>query len=103
VKPNETYATKDDTTGVTQPDTLRAVLRYVKRFGSKQLFVTGGSGAGETEEIMRTAGLLPVVQEEMATFFDHNKGPFEEVALTYAPEAEVAGPQKGERLTFEHA
>jgi uncharacterized protein (DUF362 family) len=28
VKPNETYATLDDKTGVTQPDTLRAVLGH---------------------------------------------------------------------------
>ena len=27
VKPNDTWASKDDTTGITQPDTLRAVLR----------------------------------------------------------------------------
>ena len=32
VKPNETWASADDTTGVTQPDTLRAVLRYLKRY-----------------------------------------------------------------------
>lgn len=29
VKPNETWASADDTTGVTQPDTLRAVLRHL--------------------------------------------------------------------------
>jgi hypothetical protein len=28
VKPNDTWASEDDKTGVTQPDTLRAVLRY---------------------------------------------------------------------------
>jgi hypothetical protein len=34
---------------VTQPDTLRAVLRYVQRFGPRELIVTGGAGAAETE------------------------------------------------------
>ena len=43
VKPNETYADENDKTGVTQPDTLRAVLRYVKRFAPRRLVVTGGS------------------------------------------------------------
>jgi len=28
VKPNDTWASVEDKTGVTQPDTLRAVLRY---------------------------------------------------------------------------
>jgi uncharacterized protein (DUF362 family) len=94
VKPNETYADADDTTGVTQPDTLRAVLREIKRFGPRELVVTGGSGAGETDEIFRLAGLMDVVKEEGATFFDHNRPPFQEVALEYRPDADVTGPQK---------
>jgi uncharacterized protein (DUF362 family) len=36
VKPNETWASPEDTTGVTQPDTLRAVLRQVKRCGPRE-------------------------------------------------------------------
>jgi uncharacterized protein (DUF362 family) len=27
IKPNDTWASEDDTSGITQPDTLRAVLR----------------------------------------------------------------------------
>src|SRR5207245_8604350 len=53
VKPNETWASKEDTTGITQPDTLRAVLRHVSRFGPRELIVTGGSGAAETDEVFR--------------------------------------------------
>jgi uncharacterized protein (DUF362 family) len=94
VKPNETYATADDTTGVTQPDTLRAVLRGVKRFGPRELVVTGGAGAAETDEVFRVAGLMEVVEREGATFFDHNRPPFTEVTLEYRPEADVNGPQK---------
>ena len=46
VKPNDTWASAQDKTAVTQPDTLRAVLRSVKQFHPKELIVTGGSGAG---------------------------------------------------------
>ena len=42
VKPNETWASAEDRTGVTQPDTLRAVLRYIKQFAPRRLVVTGG-------------------------------------------------------------
>src|SRR5689334_14803379 len=94
VKPNETWASAEDTTAVTQPDTLRAVLRRVKQFGPRELVVTGGAGAGETDEIFRIAGLMDVVEAEGATFFDHNRPPFTEVELPYAPEADVDGPQK---------
>src|SRR5947207_15428160 len=76
VKPNDTWASAQDKTACTQPDSLRAVLRYVKQFQPKRLIVTGGSGAGETDEIFRIAGLMDVVQEERAEFFDHNRPPF---------------------------
>jgi len=94
VKPNETWASREDLTAVTQPDTLRAVLTYVKRFNPKHLVVTGGAGAGETDEIMRLSGMMDVVKSEGAEFFDHNRPPFKEVALEYAPDRDVAGPQK---------
>jgi uncharacterized protein (DUF362 family) len=94
VKPNETYASEKDTTGVTQPDTLRAVLKWVKAFEPKHLVVTGGAGAAETEDVFRYSGMWDVVHEEGAEFFDHNRPPFESVELEYAPERDVRGPQK---------
>lgn len=94
VKPNDTWASKSDTTGVTQPDTLRAVLRHLKQFGPKELVVTGGAGAAETDDVFRIAGLMDVVGDEGATFFDHNRPPFVEVELPYAPEKDVRGPQQ---------
>jgi uncharacterized protein (DUF362 family) len=94
VKPNDTWASAEDTTGVTQPDTLRAVLRQLKPHQPRDLIVTGGAGAGETDEIFRIAGLMDVVEQEGATFFDHNRAPFKEIELEYAPNADVQGPQK---------
>jgi uncharacterized protein (DUF362 family) len=55
VKPNDTWASPEDVTGVTQPDTLRAVLRHVRQCGPRELVVTGGAGAAETEEVFRYA------------------------------------------------
>src|SRR4051794_11972130 len=72
VKPNDTWASAEDKTGVTQPDTLRAVLRHLARYGPRELVVTGGAGAAETEDVFRVAGLMGVVEEAGATFFDHN-------------------------------
>jgi len=60
----------------------------------RELIVTGGAGAGETDEVFRIAGLMDVIEQEGATFFDHNRAPFREVELEYAPDADVTGPQK---------
>lgn len=94
VKPNETWASSEDKTAVTQPDTLRAVLQHLKQHQPRELVVTGGAGAAETDEVFRIAGLMEVVQQEGTVFFDHNRPPFQEVALEYKPEADVEGPQK---------
>jgi uncharacterized protein (DUF362 family) len=94
VKPNDTWASEEDTTGITQPDTLRAVLRAVRAYEPRTLVVTGGAGAAETDEVFRIGGLMQVVTDEGAEFFDHNRPPFVPVDLAYRPSAEVAGPQK---------
>ena len=94
VKPNETWATKDDTSAVTQGDTLRAVLRRVKQLAPRELIVTGGAGAAETEDVFRHSGMMEAVSAEGATFVDHNRPPFTEVKLEYAPQRDVSGPQR---------
>jgi uncharacterized protein (DUF362 family) len=94
VKPNDTWASADDTTGVTQPDTLRAVLRCLKHWGPHELIVTGGAGAAETDDVFRLTGLMDVVAQEGATFFDHNRALFVSVELAYKPSADVQGPQR---------
>src|SRR5438874_6653017 len=93
VKPNDTWASKEDTTGITQPDTLRAVLRAVKRHGPRELIVTGGAGAAETEDVFRIGGLMDVVREEGAEFVDHNREAFASVSLEYRTPADVEGPK----------
>lgn len=94
VKPNETWAAPNHTTGVTQPDTLEAVLRAVKAAKPKELVVTGGAGAEETENVLRYAGMLDVIRAEGVELVDHNRGPFVEVPLDYAPQRDVSGPQR---------
>jgi uncharacterized protein (DUF362 family) len=98
IKPNETWASRQDTAGVTQPDTLRAVIREVTRHAPRHTVVTGGAGAAETDEVFRYAGLDRVVEEEEVEFFDHNRPPFQEVELEYAPERGVDGPQRSVKV-----
>ncbi len=94
VKPNDTWASAEELTAVTQADTLQAVLREVKRYSPRALVVTGGAGAAETEEVFRFAGLMDVIEAEGAEFFDHNRPPFQEVELDYSPSNDVNGPQQ---------
>lgn len=94
IKPNETWASASDTTGVTQADTLRAVIQAVRALEPREVVVTGGAGAAETEEVMEHAGMMDVVRSEGVEFFDHNRAPFQEVELSYSDDPEVSGPQR---------
>jgi uncharacterized protein (DUF362 family) len=98
VKPNETWASRDDTTAVTQPDTLRAVLEAVLRHEPRQLVVTGGAGAAETADVFELSGMLDVLGELGVELVDHNRPPFAEVKLEYARARDVAGPQQSVKL-----
>lgn len=93
IKPNETWASENDITGVTQADTLRAMIRVVKKHAPSRLVVTGGAGAAETGEVFELAGLMAVVRDEDVELVDHNRPPFTEVALRYGDDPEVTGPQ----------
>ena len=64
IKPNETWASPEDTTAVTQGDTLRAVIRALRRLGPRELVVTGGAGAAETEEVFRLSGMMDAIEAE---------------------------------------
>lgn len=93
IHPNDTWASEEDKTAVTQPDSLQATIRYLKRFQPRELIVTGGSGAGETDQIFKLVGLMDIIEQEQVIFFDHNRPPFVEVPLDYGRDPEVAGPQ----------
>jgi uncharacterized protein (DUF362 family) len=66
----------------------------VKQLEPRELVVTGGAGAAETEDVFRHSGMLDAVRAEEATFVDHNRPPFTEVQLQYAPDRDVSGPQR---------
>lgn len=89
IKPNDTWASRDDLTACTQADTLRSVIRYVKGYYPKQVIVTGGAGAGETADVFGLLGLDKVIKEEGVEFVDHNRPPFRAVVLGSGPHTEV--------------
>src|SRR2546421_8940012 len=80
IKPNETWASKDDKTGVTPPDTLRAVLRYLKRLEPRELVVTGGARAAATYLGCRLTGLLGEFAHAKRQWIHQKRPPFEPVS-----------------------
>jgi uncharacterized protein (DUF362 family) len=89
IKPNETWASEDDLTACTQAEVLRALIRCLRRLGAPAITVSGGSGAGHTEEVFELLGFAEVIRQEQVEFFDHNRPLFQEVSLTYGPQEQV--------------
>ncbi|MDD4938707.1 MAG: DUF362 domain-containing protein [Candidatus Omnitrophica bacterium] len=89
VKPNETWASKNDLTACTQADTLDALIIYIKDFRPRKITVTGGSGAAETGEVFKLLGIDKIIKKHAVEFFDHNRKPFKTIKLMYGPQKEV--------------
>ncbi len=89
IHPNDTAATPTNISGVTHADTLQAVVRYIKRQNPRHIVVTGGAGASQSDDVFRYTGMMEVVEEEGVEFFDHNRGPFQEVTLEFGPQRHV--------------
>lgn len=89
IKPNDTWALQNDLTACTQADTLKATIRYVKKFSPRKITISGGSGAAQTIDVFRYLGLDKVIEEEKVEFFDHNNAPFHTVTLNYGPMPEI--------------
>lgn len=94
IKPNETWASPEDLTACTQADTVRSVIRHVKAFSPAKVTVTGGAGAGETDQIFGYLGIDKVIKEEGVEFIDHNRPPFKKVKLDHGPHEEIVVNEK---------
>lgn len=77
--------TKSPSSGcVVGPDTLRMLIRFVKRYLPDSITVATGSGGDETTNIFRMTGYDKVIEEENVRFTDLNYGPYTEMELGHA-------------------
>ncbi len=88
ITPNWVQQQKPETGIVVGPESLRTVIRFVKKNNPKRVVIAVGSGQKETSEIMSFAGFDKVVAEEGVEFIDLNHGPFTRINLKHdAPPA----------------
>ena len=64
VKPNETWAVAGGHDRRHPADTLRGGSAGAEALRARELVVSGGAGAAETEEVFRDAGLMDVIEQE---------------------------------------
>lgn len=75
---------KDPSTGdVVGQESLRAVIKYVKKSNPRRIVVATGSAGKSTPEIMKIVGYEKIIQEEQVEFVDLNHGPFTRISLNH--------------------
>ena len=65
------------------PDTLRAIIRWVKNLNPKRIVVATGSGGDDTSVIMKQIGYDKIIEDEEIEFIDLNRGPYTEIDLNH--------------------
>ncbi len=65
------------------PDTLEAIIKWVKKLNPKRIVVASGSGGGDTKEVMKKVGYDKIIKKTGVEFIDLNKGPYVDIKLDH--------------------
>ncbi len=82
ITPNWVTARSPETAVTVGPETLRALIRYVKDFQPEKIIVATGSGE-DTVKVFHQVGYSQIIEEEQVTFVDLNYGPYTEIKLEH--------------------
>lgn len=83
ITPNWVQKQTPDTGVVVGHESLRELIRYVKKNNPRRIVIACGSGERNTTEIMNAVGFDRIIQEEGIEFIDLNVGPFTRVTLNH--------------------
>ena len=83
ITPNWVSCKPPSTATVVGPESLREIIKYVKRFQPKKIIVATGSGGADTRKIFETIGYEKVITEEGIEFVDLNYGPYTELEIDH--------------------
>ncbi|SCY94571.1 DUF362 domain-containing protein [Alkaliphilus peptidifermentans] len=83
ITPNWVKAKPANTGTVVGPQTLRELIKYIKKLNPRRITVACGSGGDETQNVFNKVGYKKVIEEEKIEFIDLNYGPYEELFLKH--------------------
>ena len=83
ITPNWVQPKEPVTGDVVGQESLRAVIRYVKKGNPQRIVIATGSAGKSTPEVMKAVGYDKVIQDEQVEFVDLNHGPFTRINLNH--------------------
>ncbi|AEF17864.1 protein of unknown function DUF362 [Thermoanaerobacterium xylanolyticum LX-11] len=81
ITPNFVKSKPPQSGTIVGPDTLRALIRYVKSKNPGRIVIAAGSGGDPTPKVLSDNGFDKVISEEGIEFVDLNYGPYVELLL----------------------
>lgn len=70
-----------DTASVVGPESLRALIQFLKEKKPRRIIICGGSGGGNTKDVLKSSSFDKIIEEEKVEFVDINFGPFTNLYL----------------------
>ncbi len=81
ITPNFVKSKSPQSGTIVGPNTLRALIRYIKSKNPGRIVIAAGSGGDPTPKVMSDNGIDKVISEEGVEFVDLNYGPYVELLL----------------------
>ncbi|MEG6523587.1 DUF362 domain-containing protein [Desulfotomaculum sp. 1211_IL3151] len=84
ITPNWVNTRPPETGTVVGPETLRELIKFIKKQQPGRIVVACGSGGDPTPKVMEQTGYLHILQQEQVEFVDTNYGPYIDLALNHS-------------------
>ncbi|MBS3995017.1 MAG: DUF362 domain-containing protein [Alkaliphilus sp.] len=84
ITPNWVKANPPNTATVVGPDTLKALIKIIKKNNPKRIVIATGSGGDPTPKVMTYVGYEEVIRSENVEFVDLNYGPYTTIELEHS-------------------
>lgn len=81
ITPNFVKSKPPQSGTIVGPNTLRALIKYIKSKNPGRIVIAAGSGGDPTPKVMSDNGIDKVISEEGVEFVDLNYGPYVELLL----------------------
>ncbi len=83
ITPNWVKSKPAYTGTVVGPNTLQALIKYIKGKNPSKIYIATGSGGDPTPKVMQSVGYDKIIKEENIEFMDLNYGPYIDLDLDH--------------------
>ncbi|SHH13075.1 DUF362 domain-containing protein [Tepidibacter thalassicus] len=83
ITPNWVKSKYPSTATVVGPNTLQALIKYIKTKNPSKIYIATGSGGNQTPDVMKYVGYDKIIEAENVEFIDLNYGPYTTIELDH--------------------